>query len=85
VGPVDDGYPVVAPVIPPIEETDDAVEVALPKCVAEPVYPPFPDFSGDCRILSYDGGARRIGDGEPAAVCPDVPWVNCLRAGVGDG
>ena len=38
--PVDGGYPVVAPVIPPIEETDDAVEVALPKCVAEPEYPP---------------------------------------------
>ena len=45
----------------------------------------FPDFSGDCLILSYEGGARRIGDGDPEAVCAEVPWVNCRLAGVGDG
>ena len=33
----------------------------------------FPDFSGDCLILSYDGGARRIGDGDPEADCAEVP------------
>ena len=32
----------------------------------------FPDFSGDCLILSYDGGARRIGDGDPEADCAEV-------------
>ena len=33
----------------------------------------FPDFSGDCLILSYEGGALRIGDGDPEAVCAEVP------------
>lgn len=44
--PVDGGYPEVVPVIavrplsPPIEDTEEVAEVALPKCVADPEYPP---------------------------------------------
>ena len=34
--PVDGGYPLVRPLKAPIEETDDAAEVALPKWVADP-------------------------------------------------
>ena len=51
----------------------------------------FPAFSGDCLILSYEGGARRIGEGDPddappvKGVCPDVPCEICRRAGIGDG
>jgi len=77
----------------PTDDIDEVVERALPKLVADPVYPPciFPAFSGDCLILSYEGGARRIGEGDPddappvKGVCPDVPWEICRRAGVGDG
>jgi len=36
VGPVDGGYPLVRPLNAPIEETDDAAEVALPNWVADP-------------------------------------------------
>ena len=44
--PVDGGYPEVVPVMavrplsPPIEDTEEVAEVALPKCVADPEYPP---------------------------------------------
>ena len=34
--PVDGGYPLVRPLNAPIEETDDAAEVALPNWVADP-------------------------------------------------
>ena len=34
--PVDGGYPLVRPLKAPIEETDDAAEVALPNWVADP-------------------------------------------------
>ena len=34
--PADGGYPLVRPLNAPIEETDDAAEVALPNWVADP-------------------------------------------------
>ena len=39
--PVDGGYPLVRPLNAPIEETDDAAEVALPNWVADPEQPPY--------------------------------------------
>ena len=48
-----------------------------------------PDFSGDWRTLSYEGGALRIGEGlpddDPAKVGPEETWDGWRLGGVGGG